>query len=285
MIMSRRTFLGNTGGAALANFGGSRPAHAAIRGIDHLPIMFKELEPATIAYRELGFTVVPGGEHPVGTHNALVAFADGSYLELIAFKRPNDQHRWWDAAQEGGGFIDFCMSTDDLAADIQAFRGAGVKMSDPVTGIRVRPDGYRLSWVVASTPKLFGFQVPFLIQDHTPREERIGKQTNHPNGVTGLASITVATDDVARVRGWWSPVLRQPGVEIERDDIDSAGVRFMAGSHALDFVSPRTTASPLTGWLRERGPSPYAMTLKTSDDKSRVLDETKAGARITLLGS
>jgi hypothetical protein len=285
MIISRRTFLTSTGGAVLAAFGGPTPAHAAIRGIDHLPIMFKELESAIIAYRELGFTVAPGGEHPVGTHNALVAFADGSYLELIAFKRPNDQHRWWNVAQAGGGFIDFCMATDDLTADIQAFRDAGVKMSDPVAGSRVRPDGYRLSWVAASAPKPFVFQAPFLIQDHTPREERIGRQTSHPNGVTGLASITVATDDVARLRGWWSPVLGQPGVEIERGDIDAAGVRFMAGPHALDFVSPRNSASPLTAWLRERGPSPYAMTLKTSGDKSRPLDETKAGARITLVES
>ena len=30
-------------------------------GIDHLIILFKELEPAIQAYRELRFTVVPGG--------------------------------------------------------------------------------------------------------------------------------------------------------------------------------------------------------------------------------
>jgi hypothetical protein len=283
LIVSRRAFLASTGGAALVALGGATPAHAAIRAIDHLPIMFKELEPAIAAYRELGFTVVPGGEHPAGTHNAIVTFADGSYLELIAFKRPNEQHRWWGPGQAGGGFIDFCMATDDLVADVRAFRDAGVKMGDPVAGGRVRPDGYKLSWVVASAPKSYGFEVPFLIDDRTPREARIGKETNHPNGVTGVASITVATDDVARVRGWWSPVLRQPGVEIKRGDIDAAGVRFMAGPHALDFVSPNSPGSPLTAWLRERGPSPYAMALKTRAQKSHSLDEAKANARITLV--
>jgi hypothetical protein len=282
MAISRRAFLATTGGATLAALGVPTPAHAAIRGIDHLPIMFKELEPAIIAYRDLGFTVVPGGEHAVGTHNALVAFADGSYLELIAFKRPNDQHRWWGVTQAGGGFIDFCMATDDLAADIQAFRDAGVKMSDPSAGGRARPDGYKLSWVSASAPKPFVYQAPFLIQDHTPREERIGGQTSHPNGVTGIASITVATDDVARVRGWWSPVLRQPGAEIQRGDIDASGVRFMAGPHALDFVAPRGASSPIDPWLKAHGPSPYALALNTSGGKTGPLDETKAGARITL---
>ncbi|WP_164940891.1 VOC family protein [Bradyrhizobium zhanjiangense] len=254
-----------------------------MQGIDHLVIMFKELEPAIAAYRDLGFTVVPGGEHPAGTHNALIAFADGSELELIAFKRPNDQHRWWDVAQAGGGFIDFCVVSDDVAADIRAFRDAGAKVNDPVPGGRVRTDGVKLSWVTASAPKPFMFQVPFFIQDHTPREERIPKQKNHANGVAGIASITVATDDVARVRGWWSPVLHQPGADIQRDEIDAAGVRFIAGTHALDFVGPRSASSPIDAWLKARGPSPYGIALKTSSGKTGPLDEAKAGTRITLV--
>ena len=283
MAISRRAFLVTTGGAGLLALGRPARADASIRGIDHLVIMFKELEPAIAAYRDLGFMVVPGGEHPVGTHNALVTFADGSYLELIAFHRPNDQHRWWGVAQAGGGFIDFCMATDDLAASIQAFRDAGVKMSDPAPGSRTRPDGYKLPWVLATVPKPFTFQAPFLIQDHTPREERIGKETRHPNGVTGVAGITVATDDVARLRGWWSPVLRQPGTEIERSDVGAAGVRFLAGPHALDFVAPKAASSPIEGWLKTRGPSPYAIALKTSGEKKGALDESTAGTRITLM--
>jgi len=283
MLMSRRAFLATTGGVTVSALAGTTPANAAIRGIDHLTIMFKELDFAMAAYRDLGFTVVPGGEHPVGTHNALVAFADGSYLELIAFKRPNDQHRWWEAAQAGGGFIDFCAATDDLTADVQAFRDAGVKMSDPVASGRTRPDGYKLSWVITSAPKPFASQVPFLIQDHTPREERVGKQTSHPNGVTSVASITVATDDLERTRAWLSPVLRQRGTEIQRDDIDASGLRFMAGSHALDFVRPRRASSPIDSWLKARGPSPYGMALKTNSGKTGPIDETKAGTRMSLV--
>src|SRR6185312_4309015 len=112
MTVARRAFLGATGGAALGALVGPTPAYAAISGIDHLPILFKELEPAILAYRDLGFTVVPGGAHPSDTHNALIAFADGSYLELVSFKRPNDKHIWWDAAEAGGGFINYCMATN-----------------------------------------------------------------------------------------------------------------------------------------------------------------------------
>ena len=285
MTTSRRVFLAATGSIAVATSVRSARAESNIRGIDHLVIMFKDLEPAIAAYRDLGFTLVPGGEHPTGTHNAIVAFADGAYLELIAFKRPNDLHRWWDAAQAGGGFIDFCMATDDLPAAIQAFRAANVNMSDPVSGMRVRPDGYRLAWLIASAPKPFAFQAPFLIQDQTPREERIGKETRHANGVTGVAGITVATGDVARVRGWWSPVLGQAGSETERTEIDAAGVRFIAGPHAIEFVAPRNSSSPVAEWLKVRGPCPYGIALKTSGGKTGPLDETKAGTRITLMSA
>ncbi len=283
MGLSRRQFLATTAAGVGVIVGGrAAPAAAAIRGLDHLVVMFRELEPAMKSYADLGFTVVPGGAHPVGTHNALVTFADGAYLELIAFKTPNDKHRWWAAKERGGGFIDFCMATDDLAADIAAFRQAGVRMDDPAAGGRARPDGYRLAWVTASAPAPFIFQAPFLIQDHTPREERIGRQAGHANGVTGVASITVATGDVARVRGWWSPVLKQPGEDVQRADLDAAGVRFLAGPHALDFVAPRSAASPLTAWLRERGPSPYAIALKAPGKPGR-LDDGKTGTRITLV--
>lgn len=280
MPMTRRHLL--AGLAAAAGFlGPVRPTIAAIRGLDHLVVMFRELAPAIAAYRDLGFTVVPGGEHPVGTHNALITFDDGAYLELIAFKTANDKHRWWNAKEKGGGFIDFCMATDDLAADLASFRQAGVAMADPVPGGRARPDGYKLSWVTASAPAPFIFQAPFLIQDHTPRPERIGRETRHPNGVTGVASITVATADVARVRGWWSAALKQPGEPIRRADLDGSGVRFTAGPHVLDFVAPVSPASPLHAWLSQRGPSPYAISLRAPGG-ARRLDESKAGARITI---
>ena len=58
-----------------------------LQGIDHLVIMVQDLDRAAKDYERLGFTVVAGGKHPVGSHNALIAFADGSYLEIIAFYR------------------------------------------------------------------------------------------------------------------------------------------------------------------------------------------------------
>src|SRR5258708_39225948 len=97
-------------------------------GIDHVAIVGNELECAIARYSRAGFTVVRGGKHPIGTHNALIAFADGSYLELIAFLKPNTGHPWQQVLAKGGGIVDFCMSTDDLVADVDSIHPAGAQI-------------------------------------------------------------------------------------------------------------------------------------------------------------
>ncbi|OLD74833.1 MAG: hypothetical protein AUG87_14960 [Candidatus Rokubacteria bacterium 13_1_20CM_4_70_14] len=182
-----------------------------LRGIDHIVIAVPDLAAAGKSYAALGFTVVPGGRHPVGTHNALIAFGDGSYVELIAFYENNPAHKWWAPLQAGGGLVDFCMQTDDLRGDTEAFRKAGVSIDDPAPLSRVRPDGYQLRWVLSIPRGAHRGVAPFLIQDETPREERVPRETTHPNGVTGIGTVTVAVPDVPPVARWYAEVLRRPG--------------------------------------------------------------------------
>jgi len=253
-----------------------------LKGFDHIVIAVPDLEVARKSYEALGFTVVPGGRHPVGTHNALVAFGDGSYVELIAFYEKNPAHKWWTPLQKGGGLVDFCMQTDDLAGDTAAFRRAGVAIDDPSPLSRVRPDGYRLAWVL-SIPRAGQRGVaPFLIEDETPREERIPRQTTHANGVTGIGTVTVAVPDVAPVRTWYADVLGRPGRNVGRQDLDGEGVAFSVGPHTLEFVAPRGAGGPLRAWLQTRGASPYAATLAAG--RAIPLDPTKTlGAKLALI--
>ena len=97
-------------------------------GIDHIVVVVPHLDSAIETYTRAGFTVVPGGKHPIGTHNALIAFADGSYIELIAFLNPVPGHPWQTALEKGGGIIDFCMRTADMDAAVEALRKAGQRL-------------------------------------------------------------------------------------------------------------------------------------------------------------
>ena len=65
--------------------------------LDHIVIGVHDLAAAAADFTQAGFQVTPGGEHSSGnTHNALVTFADGAYLELIAFKdhQIDPTHKW-----------------------------------------------------------------------------------------------------------------------------------------------------------------------------------------------
>jgi catechol 2,3-dioxygenase-like lactoylglutathione lyase family enzyme len=253
-------------------------------GIDHLVIAVKNLEAAAKDYAELGFTVVPGGRHTgIGTYNSLIAFQDGSYLELIGFYEPRDDHRWYAPLQKGGGLVDFCLQTDDLPGDTVALRRAGIDIGEPEKRDRKRPDGKEIRWVFSLARGAHRGVAPFIIADATGRDERIPRQRTHANGVTGVDTVTVAVDDVARVRGWYETILRAPGADLKRDDLGAAGVRFAIGPHTFDLVAPSTASSPLTAWLAARGPSPYAATLRSGAGRAGALDPARThGARLAL---
>jgi catechol 2,3-dioxygenase-like lactoylglutathione lyase family enzyme len=233
-----------------------------IKGIDHIVVVVPELEAAIRGYDELGFTVVRGGKHNIGTHNALVAFADGSYIELIAFLTPVAGHPWYEAMSRSGGLVDFCAQTDDLAADVAAYRRAGISISDPNAMTRDRPDGYRLKWVLSIPSAPFNGSVPFLIKDENPRDERVPRERTHRNGVSGLANLVVAVPDAAKAAGWYRTITGSDGTATEHRDLDASGTRFGLGSHQVDIIAPRGVDGPVAEFLRGRRGGPFQATLR-----------------------
>ena len=90
--------------------------------LDHVVYIASDLDQAVEDHRRQGFTVTTGGEHAGGvTHNALISLADGSYVELVGFRRPDPSHRWWRHAAHGG-FADFACSPMTSRRGIRAER-------------------------------------------------------------------------------------------------------------------------------------------------------------------
>jgi hypothetical protein len=200
-----------------------------IRGLDHVVLVVLDLTAAVADHRERGFTVTPGGEHAGGlTHNALVGFQDGSYLELIAFHdlaAAHGQHSWAPVAERGGGWADFALSSDDLRQDVAAL--SDLVARPPEDGGRARPDGVAIAWRVARLHK----PLPFLIQDVTARELRVpgGDAAKHANGTTGVASIIIGATDPDLVTDRWVKLRARDvsDIEIRRADRDGLiDVRF-----------------------------------------------------------
>jgi catechol 2,3-dioxygenase-like lactoylglutathione lyase family enzyme len=243
-----------------------------IQGIDHLVVVVKDLDQAAKDYERLGFTVVPGGQHPVGSHNALISLQDGSYLEIIAFYREAVDHRWWEPLSKGERLVDFCFQTDELRSDTKKLKDAGVAINDPVPWSRKRPDGYELKWLLSLATGSHRGVAPFLIEDVTPRRERIPQQFSHRNGITGIDKVTVAVGELAQIEKWYGALLDKKGRPITVGELGAEGFSFEAGPHVLEFLAPRDAASPLIDWLRRFGPSPYSVVLRASGADPKPLD-------------
>jgi hypothetical protein len=236
-----------------------------ITGIDHIVILTRDLDAAMEDYARLGFTVARGGEHPGGTHNALIAFADGAYLELIAFQRPDEptSHPWHNALAFGEGLVAMALGSSDLAADADAIRARGLAVEAPNDGGRLRPDGVRIAWRnagVGAGPR--GRERPFLIEDVTPREQRVasGRLTRHANSVVGVVDVTLGVADLDRAAADLSALLDAPvpsAVEVD----GARQVTFPTPRGALIVAQPVDEVSALRAAVSTRGDHLFAATL------------------------
>ena len=191
--------------------------------LDHVVLVVRDLDRAIEDHRRRGFTVTIGGEHADRlTHNALVPFVDGSYLEIVAFHDldRSQSHRWWKIAAAGGGLADFAVLSDDLAADVAALGDLVIR--PPLQGGRVRPDGVELKWRTA----VLAPPLPFMIEDLTPRDLRVpsGAATEHANGAIGVAALVLGTTNLADTEWRYAAIRERGGPEVQLRESDRDGI-------------------------------------------------------------
>jgi catechol 2,3-dioxygenase-like lactoylglutathione lyase family enzyme len=243
--------------------------------LDHIVIAVADLERAIQDYRQLGFTVFPGGTHHGGvSHNALVVFADGSYFELIAYMKPAPDARWYQLLSSAGeGFVDFALCPENTARDAEAARKRGLEIDGPTDGGRLRPDGVRLDWQIVR-PRTT--DLPFWCGDVTPRQLRVpdGDMRKHPNGVTGISRVVVGVADLAASKAHYRALL---GSEPKAAPDDAALVNI--GDFVVDLLGPGNNAA--RNATSQRGEGPFAVILhgRTSRHLSPTLTH---GARLSI---
>lgn len=253
-----------------------------VQSIDHIVVAVRDLATASADYARIGFTVTPGGEHTGGaTHNALISFADGAYLELIAFKNPDQpqDHRWWPLLAKGEGLVDFALLSTDLAREAARLNAAGLA-AEPLDGGRLRPDGQRIAWRsfnLRSTPPT---RLPFVIEDVTPRNLRVpvGAATIHPNGVTGVAGAIVAVANLVVSAPAFATLLDGEGATSPPSVPGaSAARRFPLGAQWIELV--QADGGDPAQYVSTRGEGPYEVVLTGRDASTLPIAEAH-GARI-----
>jgi catechol 2,3-dioxygenase-like lactoylglutathione lyase family enzyme len=260
---------------------------AMLTAIDHLVVLVPDLAAACQAYERLGFTITPGGEHPVGTHNALIPFADGAYIELIAFKEPDrpHDHPWWPYLATGGGLVDIALLSDDLDADLAAAAARDLRFALRV-GRRRRPDGQEVAWRAARPAVGSAVPLPFLVQDATPRALRVpaGAACRHPNGARGVAAVYIAVDDLPAAAAAYGALLG--GSTAEETDVPHFAVHGFAlpcGETRLVLLPRAAVAERLPEPVRRRGPGICAAAL-AGPAAGRTLDIATAQGTLLFLG-
>ena len=218
--------------------------------------------------------------------NALVAFEDGSYLELLAMRsaalarllralrrlrlldlasrgRGPFERRFMRRVAAGSGLADFALCPEAIDETVKAARARGLAMTDPEPGQRERPDGQVVRWL-AAVPQTA--DVPFLCADVTPRTLRVpdGVARRHANGAVGVASVVVAVRDLAASQARYAAL-----------GIAAATARPAPPSRASGdaVIALASAADPLArDRLRSRGEGPCALTLRTATNTEMTLD-------------
>jgi hypothetical protein len=167
----------------------------------------------------LGTTFVDGGIHPrFGTRNFTAPLLDGKYIEVVCpLDHPaTEQTPWGKAvskkAQEGGGWLTWVFSTEDISPIEEKF---GRKAVD---GHRTRPDGTDLKWKQIGVKEItdsreLPFFIEWLTEDHPSKDG---------NAVAKIEKIVIADKDQLSDSWFKNEILGAlSGVSIEWTDSDS----------------------------------------------------------------
>jgi hypothetical protein len=161
--------------------------------VDHILIGASNLDRATAEFERLtGVRPVYGGKHPVGTHNALVALGDRTYLELIALQPGVTPPP---SLSELGNLqhltpIGWAVSTPEPQVAREQLERDGFEVGGLQPGSRTKPDGSTLRWRTYELQEQLGGAPFFISWD----PESTHPSATSPSGCK-LETLSIATPD------------------------------------------------------------------------------------------
>ncbi len=242
-----------------------------ITGFDHFIILVRDLDQGMERFRLLGFEVQRGGEHTAfGSHNAIVSLADGSYLELVAFRDPALAAKtfWGDLVRKleiREGFGSYVLASNALADDVRSTRVRGLEAADPNPGSRTRPDGQTVAWHTAIVGGTISGILPFLIQDDSPRALRSDPARQGLGSRVQPRELVIATKNIEVARQAYRELLDIEPRYVQNTTGELTGYRVGAPWGGVVLAHPERNKNAMSDQLTLRGEGPYALTLSVED--------------------
>jgi len=170
------------------------------RGIDHVVIAVRDLDRAEAQYRRLGFALTPRGHHAkLGSYNHCAMFAE-DYLELLGQGTPAPPalERFLRMRE---GIAGVALRTADARQSFADMRQLGLDAAEPLDFGRPvdTHEGKRearFTTTELDNAALAGIRV-FFCEHKTPELVWLPQYLEQPNGVIGLAGLTVVDEGAA----------------------------------------------------------------------------------------
>jgi hypothetical protein len=158
--------------------------------LDHAIVLVRDLRAAEAVLIDAGIVLGRSGEHPgLGTHNRLVLFEQGPYLELLAVHTPQPDNAAYRALlQDRASALGLALHSADLQATRARLLAAGRPVGDVLHAARPMPDGgvARFS-LLRLAPGGVPADFAFFCQHHTP--ERVWEAASQPANPHGLRAL------------------------------------------------------------------------------------------------
>ena len=240
--------------------------------IDHATVAGSDVKQMQAALSKVGIPTVYGGAHTNhASEMALVSFPDGSYLELMGIQPKADpaavaKHEWSKFLTGNAGPCAWALRESNLAAEVARLKAAGVAVSEPENGGRQRPDGVTLSWQTSNIGEgVRGSLFPFLIQDKTPREQRVfpkGKPVSRD--FKGIARVVIAVRNLDDAIAKYQKAYDVPK-PIKQVDTEFGAQLALLGSGIVVLAAPLNGSSWLAQRIDKFGEAPCAFILGARD--------------------
>lgn len=217
--------------------------------VDHVVIGGSVLDELETAFADVGLVPKYGGKHEHdATHNSLIGFEDGSYIELIAATETGHPDKRTDFIRNDAGPCGWALETDDIESLTEQMRAREVPVAVTDRHERETPNGNRAAWRLAylgdGEP---GTSLPFVIEDLTPRTRRITRGQNADQfGVTGIDTAVIGVESLEEASDRYRRAFGLSEPKRDRDEGLGAELAHFPGSAVI-------LAAPMdSGWLDDR---------------------------------
>ena len=250
---------------------------------DHALICTSDLGPMQQGFTDVGLRSDYGGHHGhAATQMAQLGFADGTYMGIEAPATPFAETGTPQSSlmKADAGPCGWSVTSTDIKSDLERLSHLDVSVGIPEARSRTRPDGTLAEWQSASLGAgAPGSNLPFLIQDKTPRSNRAPRPSPSTMGttLTGVAIVVLGVKNLDESIALFRRVYDWPAPKVEDHPEFGAKLAYFTGTPVV-----LASASASDSWVSQRidllGQCPLAFLLGSSDFKMAAAHFSLPGA-------